>query len=179
MQPEPDSPAPPLARAAELLPLVYTALRKVAAARLAGDAGATLQPTALVHEAWLRLGGGQTERWRDQKHFFAAAAEAMRHILIDRARRRNARRHGGGQRPLALDDLEIATEADDARLLAINEAVERLAAHDQPKADLVKLRYFVGLSVEETARALGVSEKTAKRWWAYSRAWLVREMESE
>jgi RNA polymerase sigma factor (TIGR02999 family) len=151
----------------------------VAAARLAGDSGATLQPTALVHEAWLRLGGGDEARWRDQTHFFAATAEAMRHILIDRARRRQAKRHGGGLRRLDLDDIEVATFANDDRLLAINEAVDRLAAHDSAKADLVKLRYFVGLSLEEAAHALGISEPTAKRWWAYARAWLLREMQSD
>lgn len=169
---------PALARAEELLPLVYAELRKVAAARLAGDAGSTLQPTALVHEAWLRLGGGQTARWQDQTHFFAAAAEAMRHILIDRARRRQAKRHGGGLRRLDIDEIEVATAADDDRLLAINDAVEKLAVHDPAKADLVKLRYFVGLSIEEAARALGISAPTAKRWWTYARTWLLREIKS-
>ncbi|HVS54165.1 MAG TPA: ECF-type sigma factor [Opitutaceae bacterium] len=161
---------------AELLPAVYAELRRVAAARLAGGTGSTLQPTALVHEAWLRLGGDGPTQWRDKTHFFAAAAEAMRHILIDRARRRQTQRHGGGQQRVDLDVVEVAIEADDERLLAINDAVERLAAHDAAKADLVKLRYFAGLSLAEAAQALGVSEPTAKRWWAYARTWLYREM---
>ncbi len=178
MSSQPELPVPELARAEDLLPLVYSELRRVAAARLAGDAGATLQPTALVHEAWLRLGGGEAARWRDQTHFFAAAAEAMRHILIDRARRRNAKRHGGGQRRLDLDEIEVASAVDDARVLAVNDTVEKLAAHDPAKADLVKLRYFVRLSLADAAQALGISEPTAKRWWAYARVWLLREMES-
>ncbi len=162
---------------AELLPLVYAELRKLAAARMArGGAGYTLQPTALVHEAWLRLGGEQQPTWQNRSHFFAAAAEAMRHILIDRARQRQAVRHGGGQQRVNFDDLEVAGPADDDRLLAINEAVEKFALHDAPKADLVKLRYFVGLSIEEAAQALGISAPTAKRWWAYARTWLYREI---
>lgn len=163
----------------ELLPLVYEELRKLAAARMRGGTSHTLQPTALVHEAWLRLGGDQQPRWQDRTHFFAAAAEAMRHILIDRARRRQARRHGGGQQRIDIDDVEVVSEADDERLLAINEAVEKLAAADAPKAELVKLRYFVGMTIAEAADALGISEPTANRWWAYARTWLQREMEDE
>jgi len=163
--------------AAQLLPLVYAELRKLAAARMAGGgAGYTLQPTALVHEAWLRLGDDGQPRWRNRSHFFAAAAEAMRHILIDRARRRQAGRHGGGQQRIDLAEITIAATEDDDRLLAINDAVEKLAAHDAAKADLVKLRYFVGLTNEEAAQALGISEPTAKRWWAYARTWLYREI---
>ncbi len=164
----------------ELLPLVYDQLRKLAAARMGrGAGGQTLQPTALVHEAWLRLGGDHQPAWQNRAHFFAAAAEAMRHILIDRARQRQALRHGGGQQRINFDDIEVATAADDDRLLAINDAVEKLAAHDAPKADLVKLRYFVGLTTEEAAEALGISEPTAKRWWAYARTWLYREIRAE
>ena len=163
--------------AAELLPLVYAELRKLAAVRMGqGSGGQTLQPTALVHEAWLRLGGEQQPAWQNRAHFFAAAAEAMRHILIDRARKRQTRRHGGGQQRVNFDDIEVAGPADDDRLLAINDAVEKLAVHDAPKADLVKLRYFVGLTTEEAAQALGISEPTAKRWWAYARTWLYREI---
>ena len=163
--------------AAELLPLVYAELRKLAAARMGNGHNNTLQPTALVHEAWLRLGGDRQPPWQDRTHFFAAAAEAMRHILIDRARRRQARRHGGGQERVDLDSVEIVSAADDERLLAVNDALEKFAAFDAPKAELVKLRYFVGMTIEEAADALGVSEPTAKRWWAYARTWLQREIE--
>ena len=176
MPPEPAGSEP--RDAAALLPLVYTELRRLAAARMAGAAaGSTLQPTALVHEAWLKLGGGDGHPgWQNRTHFFAAAAEAMRHILIDRARRRQAQRHGGGQQRVEFDELAIAAPADDDRLLAINDAVEKLAVHDPAKADLVKLRYFAGLTIEEAAAALGVSEPTAKRWWTYARTWLHREI---
>ncbi|MEO7414548.1 MAG: ECF-type sigma factor [Opitutaceae bacterium] len=160
-----------------LLPLVYEELRRLAAAKMARESVAqTLQPTALVHEAWLRLGGEEQPSWANRSHFFAAAAEAMRRILIDRARHRHAQRHGGGQERLNIDDLELAVTADDDVLLAINEALEKFAAHHAAKAELVKLRYFVGLTTEEAARALDIAEPTAKRWWAYSRAWLYQEI---
>jgi RNA polymerase sigma factor (TIGR02999 family) len=164
--------------AEQLLPLVYQELRRVAAARMAnGPPGHTLQPTALVHEAWLRLVGNQNEaQFRGRTHFFAAAAEAMRHILIDRARRKQAARHGGGLQRVDSDDLEIATPADDDELLAVNDALERLAAADPAKAELVKLRYFVGMTIEEAAAALGISEPTAKRRWSLARAWLFNEI---
>jgi RNA polymerase sigma factor (TIGR02999 family) len=165
-------------RAGELLALVYAELRKVAADRLAGNAGCTLQPTALVHEAWLRLGAGAHAPWQNQTHFFAAAAEAMRHILIDRARRRQAQRHGGGQQRVDFDVIEFTAPQDDDRLLAMSDAVEKLSLHDPAKADLVKLRYFVGLSFKEAAHALGISEPVAKRRWTYARTWLYREMHS-
>ena len=167
--------------AEELLPLVYDELRRVAAARMANGApGHTLQPTALVHEAWLRLLGKDGEaRFQNRTHFFAAAAEAMRHILIDRARRKQALRHGGGQQQVDADELEIAAPADDDELLAVNAALERLAQADPPKAELVKLRYFVGLTIEEAAAALGISEPTAKRRWALARAWLFNEIKSQ
>jgi RNA polymerase sigma factor (TIGR02999 family) len=164
--------------ARELLPLVYEELRRVAAARMAsGSPGHTLQPTALVHEAWLRLVDKEdTAQFQSRTHFFAAAAEAMRHILIDHARRKRALRHGGGQQRFDVDDLEIAAPAGDDELLAVNEALERLASLDPAKAELVKLRYFVGLTTEEAAAALGISEPTAKRRWALARAWLFSEI---
>jgi RNA polymerase sigma factor (TIGR02999 family) len=167
--------------AEELLPLVYDELRRVAAARMSSGAPEnTLQPTALVHEAWLRLVGNDGEaQFQNRTHFFAAAAEAMRHILIDRARRKQALRHGGGQQRLEVDDLEIAAPADDDELLAVNEALDRLALADPAKAELVKLRYFVGLTIEETAAALGISEPTAKRRWALAKAWLFNEIKSQ
>lgn len=159
---------------------VYGELRSLAAARLADDrAGQTLQPTALVHEAWLRLGGDQQPAWRNRAHFFSAAAEAMRRILIDRARRGQRQRHGNGQRPVSLDEVdEPAAARTGDELLALNEALGRFALRDQEKAELVKLRYFIGLSFAEAAEVLGVSESTAKRWWAFSRAWLYRELQA-
>lgn len=160
-----------------LLPLVYEELRKLAAAKMARESpGQTLQPTALVHEAWLRLTGNDDQVWKNRAHFFAAAAEAMRRILIDNARRRQALRHGGGQVRLDIQELELCAPAPDDQLLAIDEALGRFAALDPKKAELVKLRYFIGLTIEEAARALGVSEATAKRWWEYARAWLFADM---
>ncbi|HUJ44592.1 MAG TPA: sigma-70 family RNA polymerase sigma factor [Opitutaceae bacterium] len=164
-----------------LLPLVYDELRRIAAGKMAREpAGQTLQPTALVHEAWLRLGGDEQPTWQNRAHFFGAAAEAMRRILIDRARRRCALRHGGGQERVDIDDLELAagTENDD-QLLAIHEALDELAARDPQKAELVKLRYFAGLTIEEAALALGISEPTAKRWWTFARTWLYQEIRAE
>jgi RNA polymerase sigma factor (TIGR02999 family) len=165
-------------RAAEqLLPLVYEELRKLAAWKMSREApGQTLQPTALVHEAWLRLAGAEKPQWNSRAHFFGAAAEAMRRILIENARRKKAIRHGGDQRRLDIQDLEIAAPADDDQLLAINEALEKFAVLDQEKARLVTLRYFAGLTVEQAAELLGISEATAKRWWAYARAWLYAEI---
>ena len=163
--------------AAELLPLVYEELRRLAAHKLASEApGQTLQTTALVHEAWLRLAGPAESRWQNRTHFLAAAAEAMRHILIDRARRKNRVRHGGGLTRVNLDNVDLATAADDETLLRVDEALTKFAAEDPVKAELVKLRYFVGLSIPEAAQALGMSESTAKRAWAYARAWLYEEM---
>lgn len=165
----------------ELLPLVYGELRKLAAAKMARESAAmTLQPTALVHEAWLRLGGDAQVSWQNRGHFFAAAAEAMRRILIDRARKRHARRHGGGQERVNVDDIEIAAAVEnDDLLLAIHEALDRFALVEPRKAELVKLRYFVGFTNEEAASALGIAEPTAKRWWAYARAWLFREIKRD
>jgi RNA polymerase sigma factor (TIGR02999 family) len=165
--------------AEELLSHVYRELRALAASQMAHEApGQTLQATALVHEAWLRIAGGDATGWEGRRHFFAAAAEAMRRILIDNARRKQAVRHGGGLHRTARqrDEFPIAGGVPDEELLAVDEALDALAAHDPRKAELVKLRYFVGLTVEETAAALGLSERTAKRDWAYARAWLYREI---
>jgi RNA polymerase sigma factor (TIGR02999 family) len=161
--------------AEELLPLVYQELRRLAAHKMAHEApGQTLQPTALVHEAWLRLGADGQPPWRNRAHFFAAAAEAMRQILVERARRHNALKRAGGASRVSLDEVEIPIEAaDDERLLAVDEALEQFAARDPRKAELVKLRYFIGMSFEEAASVLGIAVPTAKKWWAYSRAWLA------
>ena len=167
------------ARAAEeLLPLVYDELRRLAAHKMAGDAqGYTLQPTALVHEAWLRLGADAQPHWQNRAHFFGAAAEAMRRILIDRARRRKAMRRGGDSQKVDVDEVEIPAPAADDELLAVNEALDKLAGLDPRKAELVKLRYFVGMSYDEAAAVLGIAVPTAKQWWAYARAWLLTEMQ--
>lgn len=163
--------------ASALLPLVYEELRKLAAHKMAGEApGQTLQATALVHEAWLRLGGDRQPAWQNQAHFFAAAAEAMRRILVDRARRRKSLRRGGGAERVDLDSIELAEPVNDDELLAVHEALDRLTAHDPEKAELVKLRYFAGLTLQEAARALDLAPTTAKRHWAYARAWLYREI---
>ena len=162
----------------QLLPLVYDELRRLAAQKMARESACqTLQPTALVHEAWLRLGGDAQPNWQNRAHFFAVAAEAMRRILISRARRRQAVRHGGGQERLNVDDLELAAATDnDDQLLAVHEAVDKLAAQDPSKAELVKLRYFAGMTIEEAALVLGISEPTAKRWWTLARTWLYQEI---
>jgi len=163
----------------DLLPLVYEQLRHLAAHRLAHEApGQTLQPTALVHEAWMRLIGNQNVQWNGRAHFFAAAAEAMRRILINNARRKSAIRHGGGQQRLDIQELEIATASKDDEMLAVDEALEKLATHNKTKAELVKLLYFVGLTIPEAASILGISEPTAKRYWSYSRAWLLATIEA-
>ena len=168
------------ASAAELLPLVYEELRQIATHRMAGQAaGHTLQPTALVHEAWLRLSGNEAGRFAGRAHFFAAAAEAMRHILIDSARRKQAARHGGGQARVDVQEVEIASVAASDELLAVHEALDKLAAEDPRKAELAKLRYFVGLTFEEAAEVLGISVLTAKRHWAYARAWLYEEINAQ
>ena len=164
----------------ELLPLVYDELRKLASAKMAREsAGQTLQATALVHEAWLRLGGDEQPAWQNRAHFFASAAEAMRRILVERARRRRARRHGGGWERVDIDDpaLGIAAPAsNDDELLAVHEALDLLAHHDARKAELVKLRYFAGLTIDEAAAMLGIATPTAKRDWTYARAWLFKEI---
>jgi RNA polymerase sigma factor (TIGR02999 family) len=165
--------------AADLLPLVYDELRRLAAARLAAEpSGNTLQPTALVHEAYLRLvGTADADQWDHRGHFFAAAAEAMRRILIDQARQKATARHGGAMQRQGLDPDAAAVPEPREDLLALDEALDRLAAEDPLKANLVKLRYFVGLSLAEAAAALGLSERTAGRHWAYARAWLRRAVE--
>lgn len=163
--------------AEELMKLVYDELRRIAAAKMRREVpGHTLQPTALVHEAWLRLGGDRQPLWSSQSHFFGAAAEAMRRILIERARRRNAERRGGGRTHVPIDEMEIGGAANDPHLLEVNEALEQFARLAPQKAELVRLRYFIGLQLDETARVLGISEATAKRWWVYSRAWLYRQL---
>ncbi len=163
--------------AERLLDLVYSELRRLAAQKMAGEwAGQTLQPTALVHEAWLRLGCSQGAHFANRAHFFAAAAEAMRRILIDRARRRLAAKRGGWAEAVDLDEVEIPSPASDDALLELNEALERFAALHPRKAEVVKLRYFVGMTFEETAAALGIAVPTAKKWWAYARAWFRVEM---
>jgi len=163
---------------AALFTQVYDELRRLAAAKMARESGGqTLQPTALVHEAWLRLGGDCQPHWRNRAHFFGAAAEAMRRILIDRARERHALRHGGGLARVELAAIDVAEERDDRLLLAVDETLERFAAIAPQKAALVKLRYFTGLSVEQAAASLEISETTAKRWWAYARAWIFRELQ--
>jgi RNA polymerase sigma factor (TIGR02999 family) len=160
--------------AAELLPLVYDELRKLAAARLADEKpGQTLQPTALVHEAYLRLvGADSAQSWDSRSHFFAAAAEAMRRILIDHARHKLTRKAGGGHRRLDLDDIESALDESPDRLLFLDEALRRLEVEDPRKASLVKLRFFAGLTTEQAAAALDVSTSTAEKDWAYARSWL-------
>lgn len=163
--------------AAELLPLVYEELRQLASHRMAREApGQTLQPTALVHEAWLRLGGSDQQTWQNRAHFFGAAAEAMRRILIDRARRKLAARHGGRQERVDLDEIDIAAPTPDDELLAVSDALERFEKIDPAKAQLVKLRYFAGLTNEEAAPLLDISVPTAKRWWTYARAWLYANL---
>ena len=164
--------------AEELLPVVYEELRKLAAHKMAHEApGQTLQPTALVHEAWLRLGADAQPAWNNRAHFFAAAAEAMRRILVERARRRTALKRGGGEDPVSLGEMEIPiVAADDERLLAVDEALEKFAAIHSRKAELVKLRYFTGMTFEEAASVLGIAVPTAKEWWAYARAWLAVEI---
>jgi RNA polymerase sigma factor (TIGR02999 family) len=160
-----------------LLPLVYEELRRLAAQKMAREAaGHTLQPTALVHEAWLRLGGDQQPNWRSRAHFFGAAAEAMRRILVDHARRRHRQRHGGGQERIDINAIDVASPTDEETLLAVNEALDELAAHDAAAAQLVKLRYFVGLTAPEAAEALGQSLRSTERLWAYARAWLRRRL---
>ena len=161
----------------ELLPVVYNELRRLAAYKMANEpAGHTLQPTALVHEAWLKLVDSPSQTWQNRAHFFGAAAEAMRRLLIACARRKGRQRRGSGAEHLDVDELEIASPAPDDQLLALNEALDRFAALEPEQAELVKLRYFVGLKIEESAEVLGISQATAKRWWTYARAWLLNEI---
>ena len=164
----------------ELLPLVYEELRVLAAQKLSHEPpGQTLQATALVHEAYLRLVGEEVQNWKSRGHFFVVAAEAMRRILVDNARRKKSLKRGGSQQRVDLDDADIAYgEASTVdRLLALNEALVKLATEDPVKADLVKLRYFAGLTMAQASEMLSISPTTAKRYWSYARAWLLREMD--
>ncbi len=159
--------------AEELLPLVYGELRRLAAAKMAQEApGQTLQATGLVHEAWLRLAGSQRQQWHGRAHFFAAAAEAMRRILIDRARSKATEKHGAGQARAELDESRIELAAPSEEVLAVHEALDALAAEDAVAAQVVKLRYFVGLTVPEIAEVLEMAPRTVNRHWAFARAWL-------
>jgi RNA polymerase sigma factor (TIGR02999 family) len=166
--------------AEQLLPLVYHELRKLAAEKMAEEKpGQTLQATALVHEAYVRLVAnpeGAAQQWDSRRHFFAAAAEAMRRILIDSARRKRSAKHGGQRQRLNLDDVDVAADSHSVDVLAIDEALTRLASEDPVKAQLVTMRYFAGLSVQEAADALGISRATADRYWAYARTWLYCEL---
>lgn len=163
--------------AGALLPLVYEELRQLAAATMARQPpGQTLQATSLVHEAFLRLTGGQRDQWQGRTHFFRAAAEAMRCILIENARKKSRWKRGGRLQRVDLQGLELAAETPPDTLLVVHEALDRLAAEDGPKAELVKLRFFVGLTNAEAAQLLGLSEPTVKRHWEYARAWLLREI---
>lgn len=163
----------------QLLPLVYDELRRVASAKLAHERpGQTLQATALVHEAYLRV-VGSAQSWDNRRHFFASAAEAMRRILVERARRQRRQRHGGGQRRVDLDADDIPVEAPSVDVLSLDEALEGLAREDPQKAELVKLRFFAGLSEQEAADVLGISRATAARHWAYARAWLFDRLRDD
>ncbi|HXJ60720.1 MAG TPA: ECF-type sigma factor [Verrucomicrobiae bacterium] len=155
----------------------YQELRQMASAQLARlPPGKTLQATALVHEVWLRL-RDREQRWQSRAHFFGVAAQAMRDILVEQARRKAAAKRGGGQVRVELTESKLVGGAPEDQLLALNEALDQLAAHDPPKAEVVKLRYFIGLNLKETADALELSETTVKRHWTYAKAWLLRELE--
>ena len=163
--------------AEELLPLVYEELRKLAAARMARQPeGQTLQATALVHEAWLRLVDGPNRQYASRRHFFSAAAQAMRHLLIERARRKLRERHGGVLQRVDFDDMEITAPVDDERLIQINNALDELALLAPDKAEVVKLRFFVGLDEKETAELLNLSPRTVERYWSYAKAWLFERI---
>jgi RNA polymerase sigma factor (TIGR02999 family) len=165
---------------AELLPLVYDELRRIAAARMAQEAaGQTLQPTALVHEAWLRLVGDGDRTWQNRAHFFGAAAEAMRRILIENARRRSRLKRGGGLDRVDLEEIELADTTPDDKILLIDGALGRLEEEDPDKARIVSLKFFGGLTNQEVAQSLGVSERTVERQWAFAKAWLFRCIRSE
>lgn len=164
--------------AEKLLPLVYEELRRLAASKMSAQpAGHTLQATALVHEAWLRI-SGESHRWENRRHFFTAAAEAMRRILVDQARRKQRLKRGGPQERLSLDEIDIAIETGPDELLRVHDALAKLADEDPLKAELIKLRFFVGLGIPEAAEILGISATTAKRHWIFARAWLYDELKS-
>jgi RNA polymerase sigma factor (TIGR02999 family) len=159
----------------ELLPLVYDELRRLASARMAQEsAGQTLQPTALVHEAWLQLSGSGGRNWENRAHFFGAAADAMRRILIDKARRKSRLKHGGGQSRLDIAELDLASTAPDDNVLLIDEAVEALKKEDDEQARVVVLKFFAGLTNEEAAESLGISERTVRRQWECAKAWVFQ-----
>jgi len=164
----------------KLLPLVYEELRRLASQKMSRESpGQTLQATALVHEAYIRLVGSDAQNWNGRTHFFAAAAEAMRRILIDNARRKKSLKHGGSNQVTNLDNVEIAFEEHSEDIIALDEALEKLAAEDPVKANLVKLRYFAGLTIEQAADLLQISRSTADRYWSYSRVWLFHETSKE
>ena len=161
----------------KLLPMVYDELRRLAAQKISQELpGQTLQATALVHEAYIRLVGAEDKNWNSRGHFFAAAAEAMRRILIDNARRKQRQKHGGDRQRVGLDDADIAIEEPSTDLIALDEAIAKLANEDPVVADLVKMRYFAGLTLSQIAEIIGVSRRTADRYWAYARAWLYQEI---
>ena len=163
----------------ELLPLVYAELRKLAAYKMAHSAaGHTLQPTALVHEVWMRLVGSENPTFDNRAHFFAAA-EAMRHLLIDNARRKLGRRHGGGLQRVEIENVDIALPANEDHLLAVNDALDLLATSSPVQAEVVKLRFFVGMTAAESAEVLGLSERTVKQYWSHAKTWLYREIQSK
>jgi RNA polymerase sigma factor (TIGR02999 family) len=167
--------------ASQLLPLVYEELRQLASQKLAQEKpGQTLQTTALVHEAYLRLvGKNESDPWDNRRHFFAAAAEAMRRILVENARRKRRQKHGGGRKRRDFDDVQPSSREPREDLLAVDEALTKLAQTDPTSAKLVELRFFAGLTSAEAAQALGISARTADRYWAYARAWLYREIQGE
>ena len=166
--------------AEELLPLVYEELRKLAASKMANEApGQTLQPTALVHEAWLRLAGTVNPQFEGRGHFFAAAAEAMRRILIERARQKLSLKRGAGAQRVNLEELELAVMADDDTLLAVDEALTKLAKEDPDAAQFIKLRFFAGFTTDEAAQVLGIHERTARRHWRFARGWLYQELRGD
>jgi RNA polymerase sigma factor (TIGR02999 family) len=166
--------------AEELLPSVYEELRRLAAYKMANEKpGQTLQATALVHEAWLRVAGSDRQQWRGREHFFSAAAEAMRRILVDKARRKQRIRHGGGLERVPLDVIDLPIAQNDEKCLRVNEYLEQLAIEDPEKAEIVKLRVFAGLGVAEIATIMGCADKTVQRHWNFAKAWLSREMQRD
>jgi RNA polymerase sigma factor (TIGR02999 family) len=161
----------------QLLPIVYEELRRIAAHKMAGESsGHTLQPTALVHEAWLRIVGSDQMNWQNRAHFFGAAAEAMRRILVDHARRKQSLKRGGGVECEEFNDSTLVLTAPPDELLAVHEALDKLSREDPAAAELVKLRYFVGMTMEQAASALGLPKRTAESIWTYARVWLHREI---
>ena len=164
----------------ELIPLVYGELRRLATVRLAAEpAGQTLQPTALVHEAWLRLIGGQAQSWENRAHFFAAAAEAMRRIMIERARRKSRMKHGGGQERVNIEKIDLVDALPDEKVLLVDEALERLEKEDPETAQIVKLRFFGGLNNNEIAKITGKNGRAIRRQWDYAKAWLFKRIQAK